>query len=541
MKSFIKHILPAAAIVAGMGFSSCVGDLDVDPIDPNLSTTLDPNGLFNKCYANFGLAGNASGDENGDIEGLNSGMSGFIRQMWNANELTTDEAICWWGDEGLDSYSYNTYDASHPMLTALYYRIYFGITLCNQYLSACADIDATKTAEIRFIRALDYWFLLDMWGNVPLITSVGDAGTQLPRAELYAWIENELKEIEPQMSAPQAKTSDVAGYGRADKAAVWLLLARLYLNAEVYTGTAQWTLASQYAKKVMDESGRSLNTTGQNGWTAYQMLFMGDNGESSAAQEAILPILQDGIKTQGWTVTYFLMSSCFSDEMHPWFDDKTCGLDSWLGNRVTPEFLEVFFPGGTIPEDADTRTIRTAAGDERAMFWTKGHSIDITENTAFKYGTAVTKYNTLYSSSVDGSGQHDPGFPDTDFFLLRLAEANLTYAEAEARLNGGNATGAAAAAINALRTRANNSRQPNAYNLQEILNEWGREFYYEGRRRTDLIRFGQYGGDNASYTWQWKGGTHDGRTFAAYRNVFALPNGEIVAGNGRIKQNEGYN
>lgn len=539
MKSFIKYFLPAAAVVASLGLSSCVKDLDVEPIDPNLNTTLDADGLFNKCYANLGIAGNSSGDDNCDIENLNGGMSGFIRQMWNANELTTDEAICWWGDDGIPEYDYNTYGPEHPMLRGLYYRLYFGVAICNQYIKECSGIDATKTAEIRFLRALYYYYLMDLWGNVPFTTEVGSAGTQMQRADLYAWLEKELKDIEPNLTAPQAKTSADAGYGRADKAAAWMLLARLYLNAEVYTGTAHWDLASQYAKKVMTESGRSLNTTGQNGWTAYQMLFMGDNGESSAAKEAILPILQDGVKTQSWTVTYFLMSSCFSDDMHPWFKDKTCGLGSWSGNRARPEFLEVFFPGGTIPQNADTKTIRTAAGDERAMFWTVKQSLDITENSAFKYGTAVTKYNTLYSSAADGSGQHDPGFPDTDFFLMRLAEANLTYAEAEARLNGGNATGDAAEAIKALRKRANNAVLPSAYNLQDILNEWAREFYYEGRRRTDLIRFNKYGGD-VDYVWQWKGGVHDGRNFPTYRNVFAIPGDDVTASNGDVKQNPGY-
>jgi len=540
MKSFIKYILPAAAVVAVLGLASCVNDLDVDPIDPNLNTQLDANGLFNKCYANLGIAGNSSGDENCDIENLNGGMSGFIRQMWNANELTTDEAICWWGDDGIPEYDYNTYGPEHPMLRGLYYRIYFGISICNQYLAECADIDATKTAEVRFLRALYYYYLLDMWGNVSFTTKVGDPGTQLPRAELYAWLEQELKEIEPSMATPKAKKSTDDGYGRADKAAAWMLLARLYLNAEVYTGTAHWDLASQYAKKVMTESGRSLNITGQNGWTAYQMLFMGDNGESSAAQEAILPILQDGVTTQSYTVTYFLMSSCFSDDMHPWFDDKTCGAGSWSGNRARPEFLEVFFPGRSIPQDADTRTIRTAAGDERAMFWTIKQSLDITENTAFKYGTAVTKYNTFYSSAVDGSGQHDAGFPDTDFFLMRLAEAYLTYAEAEARQNGGHATGAAAQAINDLRARANNSVQANAYDLQDILDEWAREFYFEGRRRTDLIRFGKFGGANVDYIWQWKGGVYAGRNFSADRNLFAIPGDDVTASNGSITQNKGY-
>ena len=128
MKKYIKNIVPATFMMLALGTTSCIGDLDVDPIDPNIDTNVDLNGLFNKCYANMAWrAIGANGDC--DIDGLDGGTTGFIRQLFNSNELTTDEAICGWGDEGVASFCYNTYNASHPMLNEFYARPFQH--LCN--------------------------------------------------------------------------------------------------------------------------------------------------------------------------------------------------------------------------------------------------------------------------------------------------------------------------------------------------------------------------------------------------------------------------
>ena len=276
MKRFIQNIIPAAALTLLFGMTSCTKDLDVTPIDPNLSLEVDYDGLFNKCYANLGLQGNGGANGDCDIDGLDGGTTGFIRQMWNSNELTTDEAICSWGDDGIQQFDYNSYDASHPMLNGYFNRLTTGISYCNEYLRVASERDAQKTAEIRHLRALDYYLLMDAFGGVPFSETLATPSYKT-RPEIYAWIESELKAIEPAMADARAKNSSVFSYGRADKAAVWMLLMRLYFNAEVYTGNAQWEKAAEYAKKVIDSSYQ-LNTTGANGWSAYQMLFMGDNG-----------------------------------------------------------------------------------------------------------------------------------------------------------------------------------------------------------------------------------------------------------------------
>ena len=529
MKTYIKNIIPAAALLVAVGFSSCTKDLDVTPIDPNLNTEIQPEALFNKCYANIAVAGNGGANGDCDVDGIDGGTSGYIRQMWNANELTTDESICGWGDEGIANFCYNTYDASHPMLRGYYYRLYTGISFCNQYLQEFEGFNATMTAEVRFIRALNYYLLMDGWGNVPFVTGItSEKPQQYSRTEMFNFIESELLEIEPQLSAATAKTSKDANYGRVDKAAAWLLLARLYLNAEVYTGNAQWSKAAQYAQQVMNSSYQ-LNTTSAGSWSAYQMLFMADNGETTAAHEAIFPILQDGVRTTSWGTSLFLIASTHDADMV----DSNGTTETWGGNRARPELIAKWFPNGNAPE-AGPKDFAKAAGDDRAIIDSRGRTIDNTDVSAFKNGFAVAKFNNF---TTTGASTKSAQFPDADFFMLRAAEAYLTYAEAQARIGGGTALNAAAQAINQLRIRANATTK-DSYTLDEICDEWCREFYYEGRRRMDLIRFGKFGG-SSDYNWQWKGGSYAGRSFEAYKNIFAIPSTDLNA-NPNLTQNPGY-
>ena len=528
MKTYIKHIIPAAALLLA-GFTSCTKDLDVTPIDPNLNTEIQPEALFNKCYANIAVAGNGGANGDCDVDGIDGGTSGYVRQMWNANELTTDEAICGWGDEGIANFVYNTYDASHPMLRGYYYRLYTGISFCNQYLQVFEGYNSTMTAEIRFIRALNYFFLMDGWGNVPFVTSItSEKPQQYSRSEMFNWIESELLEIEPQLSEAKAKKSGDSGYGRVDKAAAWLLLARLYLNAEVYTGSAQWSKAAQYAQQVIN-SNYKLNTTGTGEWSAYQMLFMGDNGETSAAYEAIFPILQDGERTTSWGTSLFMIASTHDADMV----DSNGTTETWGGNRARPQLIQKWFPNNNAPE-AGPKDFAKAAKDDRAIIDSRGRTLNNDDVSTFKSGYAVAKWNNF---TTTGATTKSAQFPDTDFFLMRIAEAYLTYAEALARQNGGTATGEAANAINAIRSRANASTK-DSYTLDDICDEWCREFYFEGRRRMDLVRFGNFGG-STNYNWQWKGSAYAGRSFEAYRNVFAIPTTDLTA-NPNLVQNEGY-
>jgi len=503
MNTKFKYIFSTAALLLSVGFTSCTGDLDVKPIDPNLNTkeNTSPESAFNKCYAHIAMA-------------VDGGTSGYVRQLFNSQELTTDEAICAWGDEGISNMNFDSYDASHPMLKGFYYRLYAGITYCNQYLADFGDYNATMSAEVRFIRALNYYYLLDGWGNVPFTTAISSAKpARIQRADLYKWLIDELKnEVEPNLNDA---------------------------SPEVYTGTADWANAKLYAKKVID-SPYKLYTTKKGQWSAYQQLFMGDNGENGASVEAIFPILQDGLKTTSYGTTLYLMAGSNDNSEHiksaTVAGNNTTG--GWAGNRMRTDLVLKFFPNNDAPNVA-AYAMPAAADDDRALFDGEGRNVSNGDDEkgvkVFTNGFSVCKFNNF---KTDGSAGHNSLFPDADFFLMRAAEAYLMYAEADARQNNGTTTAQGTAYINALRTRANATTQT-AYSLRQICDEWSREFYFEGLRRTTLIRFGYFGG-NVNYNWSWKGGVKNGRNFDSHLNLFPIPTSDLVANEANLIQNPGY-
>lgn len=531
---YFKNMIPAAVVVlAAAGLSSCTGDLDVTPIDPSKTMVADEPALYAKCYANMAIQGQTGANGDCDIDGLDGGTAGFVRQLWNANELTTDEAICAWGDPGIPEFNFNQWGSSHPMLQGFYYRLYTGIAYCNHYLEVCAGIDATREAEVRFLRALYYYHLMDCFGNVPFATALmSTPPEQIQRADLFKWIESELLAVKELMLAPAARKDTDNGYGRADQDAANLLLARLYLNAEVYTGTARWTDAKEYAEKVIN-GPHKLWTTGMNGWSAYQMLFMGDNGSNGASQEAILPLLQDGVKTTAWCTTLFLMASTWKSDMDV---DKNYGTSEiWSGNRARSQFVAKFFPNGDAPQ-VNISDMAAVAGDDRALFYGIERELVVSTPTEFTSGYSVGKFRNTYAA---GGSPHNSQFIDADFFLMRSAEAYLIAAEADARLHDGYTSDEGTGYVNALRERAHAAKR-GGYTTDEILNERSRELYYEGFRRTDLIRYGYFAGEKSGqYLWEWKGGSEKGASLPAYRNLFAIPAEDLNA-NPNLKQNEGY-
>ncbi|MBQ1647282.1 MAG: RagB/SusD family nutrient uptake outer membrane protein [Bacteroidales bacterium] len=558
MKSFIKNMLlgSVAVFAVSFGTTSCVGDLDVTPIDPNYQVIEDAatlDNLFNKCYATLAMAGNSDVDGDVDVDGIDGGTSGFLRQMWNSNELTSDEAICAWGDEGIPGFNFNSYDGSHPMLRGYYYRLYVAITYCNQYL-AMSDLatDEVKVAEIRFLRALEYYLALDAFGgNIPLIKAFDSTGGLAPRGrinedgytgyEVYDFIESELLDIEGKLASARVAAEGQDGYGRVDQVAAWTLLSRLYLNSQVYTGTPQWAKAKEYAEKVINSPYKLFTDAPVNGYSAYERLFMGNNGTNGAQVESIFSLVQDGATTASWGNTLFLIASTHDANLPAWGTSE-----AWGGNRALPELVDKFFPGKNAPEKALPSVMVAAAGDDRALFSSaildkEGNVVDGRTYSIDKWGTftngfAVTKFSNIYS---DKGMSHDAQYVDTDFFFFRVAEAYLTYAEADVRINGGTATADGLAKLNAVRARAHAAALQSA-SLQTICDEWSREFYFEGRRRSDLIRFGYYGG-NTSYSWTFKGSAdvYAGTSFPAYRNIFAIPTTDIVA-NKNLVQNQGY-
>ena len=563
----IKAIVPAAALLLATGMTSCMSDLNDGNIDPNAQSQVNIKALYSKCYAGLIMEGN-DGDADFTIE--DAGKSTLIRNVFNFNVLSTDEAICWWSDGGIVEIGYNQCMPGTPTLRFLYYRLVSNISFCNHYLSLSeAQQDKAMLAEVRFIRAYNYLLMLDFFGDPAFTTEISaetpkqahaynekfNEGSTYTRAELLAmgreflfnWVKDELLDAEADMIDAQARTDRDPNYGRADKAAAWLLLSRLYLNAGTYLNNdgqnnPYWKEAQEYAERVINsdyklfDDSRISAEAKANGYQPYDLLFMGDNGSNGASCEAILPLLQDGKITIGWGGSLFFVAAMWNDQMRT-VTGLTAGTteNAWAGMRCRPQLIEKFTNNPALFVDRTTAEIRAMGIDDRALFWGKGfgdekRTLDLGDNSGFYQGIVTTKWNNNYST---GGTPHDAQFVDTDFFLFRVAEAYLNAAEADLHLGGSKAKGY----IDAIRNRAHASTST-SYTLADVLDERAREFYFEGQRRTDLIRFNQFGGDQ-TYIWDYKGGFANGGTFEKYRNLFPLPSSEVMA-NENLTQIDGY-
>lgn len=297
--------------------------------------------------------------------------------------------------------------------------------------------------------------------------------------------------------------------------------------------------AKDYAKKVMD-SPYDINTTSVGKWSAYQLVFMGDNDRTAASKEIIFPIVNLSGKTASYGNSLFLIAACFDPAMHANPDDPTGsnGLvgQQWIGLHPRTALLKKFFPSSTAPQ-VPSYEMTSQAGDDRATFWGQDRTYEIENITKSAEGYGVCKFLNYNS---DNSTNTDPTFADMDWPFMRAAEAYLNYAEADARLNGGKTSQDGTRILNKLRARANASTraESNSYSLNEICDEWAREFYFEGMRRTTLIRFGLFGG-NTGYNWDWKGGEQAGKDFEAYKNIYPIPLTQLQS-NSNLKQNPGY-
>ena len=551
MKFNIKKAFPIVGLAMTLGMSSCVNDLNVEPIDPRLNTQVDADKLFNKMYAEFVFEGKGPGESELDLG--DAGLSVLYRLLWNANELTTDEAICGWTDKGVAEFSKNSFTAANESLYGLWWRLNFGVSICNQYLKECADYDKTMTAEAHFMRDLYYYYLLDNFGNPSFSETMPDPDPkQIKSADLYNFIVKDLEENMGNMLPPSVRKKGEKNYSRADQSAAWMLLARLYLNAEKYTGKAEWAKAKEYADKVIKQSGRTLwegdNATthrSANGkYSAYQMLFMADNDQTGAYNECIFGFALDGGTAASWGASTFLHGSTWDANMAADYPQKSS--QAWGGNRTRVDLVKKFISLTDLNSlDSWTpETITKAAGDDRALLYgdnadgshgKKDRKYTNDDIATFADGIATTKFT---SDRSDDGPTAVSDHCDNDIMLMRLPEAYYIYAEAEAREAGSEVTlTEGTRLINEVRKRANNNNLLSSYTLDELLDERAREFYFEGLRRTDLIRYGYFG--NSNYTWQWKGGVQEGGKFPSYFNIFPIPQTELGT-NHNLKQNPGY-
>nr|WP_314560421.1 RagB/SusD family nutrient uptake outer membrane protein [uncultured Capnocytophaga sp.] len=541
MKKYIKHSI--LGLTLALSLTACLKDLDQEPIDPDSFTEKDvfrnateARSALAKIYASLSLTGQKGPSGDGDIAGADEGSTGFTRVQFYLQEASTDEALIRWSDAGVPDFHNMSWTPSNTFTNAYYNRLGQQIAFANSFIDnaqALATDEEVKyyIAEARFIRAYAYYNVIDAFGNAPLVTSskADLKPAQNTRAELFSFVETELKELETVLKS--ARTNE---YGRVDQVAAQALLARLYLNAEQYIGVKKYTECVTYAKKVI-ASGYSLHTTDKNSnGTAYDDLFLADNDTNGAQNEFIFVASFDGLNTKTYGGPAFIMHGGTGGKMNA----SELGINGgWGGITTTKEFVNKFEVSARNGNNEPT-----AWKDKRAMFHTDGQTFESTDYVKdfTKGGYAITKFRNVTSAGVVGK---DPGkdFPDTDLPLIRLAEVYLTYAEAVLRGGQGGDKPTALGYINQLRARAYGNASGNIaesdLTLDFILDERARELYWEGLRRTDLVRYKKF--TTADYLWSVKGGAASGVAVPDYRNLYPIPSDALTA-NENLRQNTGY-
>lgn len=527
-----KYYILASMLACLTCFTGCVGDLDVQPLDSTVVTAERAytdaasytKGL-NKIYSVWALSG--QGGDDSDIAGLDAGNTVLLRCWWTMQEQTTDELKNaenkdWVGE--INNLTWST--SKNEIIEGVYQRCMFVVALSNEFMknidNAPAEVDQKSyAAQARFNRALAYYILLDAYAKPPFITENNYSLTpsQLSRPELFDWIESELNTIRTDLPATRAE------YGRADQTVVDALLARMYLNAEVYTGQARYTDCIAACKRIIPHYSLAKN---------YDDLFKADNGENpETLKEIIYPVIFDGKKTQSWGMAALVVGS-----------RKEAGggvREGWSQFRGTQNLVELF----DFADNANRKPGEIL--DKRGIFddYNGKCNYQITTGVTGNFDTegwGVPKYSNLTSTGAPGQ---DVLWVDTDFPLFRLGDVYLMYAESVARGGEGGDMDTAVDYVNKLRDRGYGDTPHNkidaawlkANNYQNILNERGRELYWEGVRRMDLIRYGKFTG--SSYTWPSKGGVITGVGVNERYNIFPIPVSDISV-NGSLEQNEGY-
>ena len=526
----MKKTIIISALFATIICSSCTKDLDQRPVTDSqadagevYSNADGYRSVLAKIYASFVICGQEKGGGNSDLSSNNG--HDFLRGYFNLQEGPTEEmAGTWLSGDKIEGLTYMSWDANDPWVADTYYRAYYTIALANEFLSHTENLDSFSdtdksaikayAAEARFLRALAYYYVLDLFGKGPFVDETMGIGSYVPECysnkQLFDYIKGELDTITADglLDSPEN--------GRASKYAAYALLARLCLNAEVYDAGAHYSDCIEYCDKIV-KAGYTLEND-------YAKLFSADNHKRT--NEIIFAFVVDSQNTVSWgATTYIVCGECGnSNEQNPADYGLTGG---WGMFRVRGELPALF-------ESGDGRSMFWTNGGAQPQYFTKG----IDDQSEGYFGE---KFSNLKDDGTYGDTGADGA--DIDYPLFRLADVYLMIAESV--LRGGSygeytSADAALPCVNNVRERAYGNTSGNInvaqLNLQFILDERGRELYWESVRRTDLIRFGKFtGGD---YLWQWKGGVLDGRATDSKYNVYPIPAAELSA-NPNLK-NENY-
>ncbi len=566
---FNKIFISAGIAIATLGMASCTGDLDLTPTDPNSETpdkfAEDPMLYMQQVmadvymqYATYGINGNNT------LESMDGGMSTFQRSIFNLEEIPTDEAN--WlpvGDAIDHNFQYGIFNSSTTALAGAYARLITNVTLCNQFMQTdfgCVAGEQTQRFEefsrqCRIMRDATYFYLIDMFGNVPwadVNVTPGSVAPQLSsnfaegRREVFNRVTEDLEDVVAWYKNNDPSNRPPYGYVGLDVAEA--MLVKFYLNAEVFTGTPRWKECYDHAQAVISRLGKGgFKNTGL--CNAYHQNFAYNNkaftiGGSSDINEIIWTIPQENpanTTTGQGLLSYAngtLMCNGFIGDPDP--NKKQVDMtkarynsgNGWKCMTARREFTEVF----------DWNANFTYSPDLRTKWWgTAAHQFDINNGVLDQdhwgdNGFIPVKYTNWY---IDDNGNVNealsPATTDqlgVDYAMLRLAEIYLSAAEAA--LQGGGDKGTALTYVNYIRERAGLDPYT-TINLPELQNERCRELYTECTRRTDLIRYGKW---TSGYTWAWKYGQRAGTDYPANWNVYPLP-ATVVARNGYV-QNPGY-
>lgn len=556
MKIFEKILLFSLAIV----LSSCLGDLDTLPLNKtdftsenayeNEASYLNALAYINGYYMMVGQDDPGANDLGFD----DAGQSEFLRQWFNMNEMSCDALKCVWGDPYVSALQTNTWgDGVNDAMTAVYTRAVKAIALVNEFLLQTEDdkIEARGQASIldkihgyraeaRFHRALFFYILMDEFGNPPFPMPEnigGEQPSQIKRADLFAWLETELLELGADDSDMPAK-GEVA-YPRPTKGSVWALLSRMYLNAEVYTGTARWADAKTASQKVID-MGYAIHDT-------YSDMFRQDNTTNGAVEEFVFAVAYDRVSVQSWGGTTTWVSASLNEKVNLGLGAEfglasgKVNSETWAGYHVPADYVERFQLNGVEwGNEENVFGYDRATSDQRAFFSNLGCVEEFAIND-MATGWLCWKYCGLNADGSFAQGDEGGGnnkLSSADMPVFRLAEMYLNYAEADARLNGGNVTDPKALGyVKELRDRAG-VNMPSEISLDWLLDERAREFMWEGHRRVDLIRYGYF--TSMNYPWTLKGGILNGRiAIPEYRTIYPIIPSDLSA-NSNLVQNPGY-
>lgn len=565
----IKNIILSLAAAAGLATmtTGCINDLDTMPKDDNqlvgeqvYKTTDGYMGMLAKCYGSLILTGQKGGDGgDGDLQGANEGYSGYCRLLFYLEEMPSDNFLMPSSSNGLRKCLNMTWDASNAsVITWTYQRLYMSIAYSNEYLRECTQSKlqdrglwnemkselSPSRAEARMIRAYAYSQLANLFGAVPFIdenTKVNELPVQKSRQEILDFACAELKAISGETPGSADVLSDSAPYGRVDKVAAYFLLARNYLNSQVWTGRNEYAQALGYAQKVIN----SKYTLAKD----YRHIFLADNNTCS---EIIWPLVQDGLKAQSSAGTNFYVKAFVNGPMDGLYQTGV-GTKGWGNVRAKMTLVDAFDPADVAFRTDDTWG--NTKNDKRAQFMTalpnqQKETCDAAGKmtSTFTCGYGYMKWrNVTKDDKICASGST---YTSIDFPLFRTADAYLMAAEAILRGGGGSRT-QALDYVNEIRMRAYMSDKyavpgvssavsgritDSQLTLDFILAERQRELASECQRRTDLIRFGKFSKGN---NWDWKGEVFGGQDVSDHLQLFPIPESELM-NNPTLKQNPGY-